>query len=77
VAEEHADLKLAGVHRREAQSGRSSFSDPVVIYEGQKKRVLFVPFFIPRSAGVVDGEGGNGWYIDLAPDGTIISFGAR
>ncbi len=42
---------LQTIRRREAKSRRVSFSDPIILHETQKKRVVLVPFFIPRSDG--------------------------
>ena len=42
---------LGTIRRREAKSGLVSYSDPVVLHETSKRRVVFVPFYIPRSHG--------------------------
>lgn len=39
------------IHRREAKSGRVSYSDPVVLHESSQRRVVMVPFYIRRSKG--------------------------
>lgn len=39
------------VNRREARSGRVSFSDPITLYESSRQRILLVPFFVKRSDG--------------------------
>jgi len=47
MSDETQDLRM--IRRREAQSGKVSYGDPVVLHETSKRRVVFVPFFIPRS----------------------------
>lgn len=37
------------INRRPASSGRLSYSDPVVLHETSRSRVVFVPFYIPHS----------------------------
>ena len=37
------------IHRRQAKSGDVSYGDPVVLYESSKRRIAFIPFFIPHS----------------------------
>jgi hypothetical protein len=39
------------VHRREAKSGRVSYGNAVVLHETSKRRVVLVPFYIPRTEG--------------------------
>jgi len=39
------------IHRREARSGRVSYSDPVVLHETSQRRITMVPFFVPRTGG--------------------------
>lgn len=39
------------ISRRQAQSGRVSYGDPVVIHETTRSRIVLVPFFIPRTQG--------------------------
>ena len=39
------------IRRHQAQSGRVSYGNPVVLHESSKTRVVLVPFFIPRSHG--------------------------
>lgn len=45
------DKDIQTIERREAQSGRVSYSDPVILHETSRRRVIMVPFFIRRSAG--------------------------
>lgn len=40
---------LESVRRRPAASGRVSFGDPVILYETTKRRIVFIPFFVPRT----------------------------
>lgn len=40
---------LENVRRRPAASGRVSFGDPVILYDTTKRRIVFIPFFVPRS----------------------------
>lgn len=42
------DESLETVRRRPAKSGNVSFSDPVILHETSKRRVVVVPFFIPH-----------------------------
>jgi hypothetical protein len=42
---------LQTIRRREARSGRVSFSDPVVLHSSHAKRVELVPFFVHRTEG--------------------------
>jgi hypothetical protein len=42
---------LQTIQRREARSGKVSYSDPVFLHETNVKRVVLVPFFIHRSDG--------------------------
>lgn len=44
-------VELAPIQKRQAQSGKLSFSDPMVIHETNKSRITVIPFFIPRSSG--------------------------
>jgi hypothetical protein len=34
--------------RREASSGRVSYSDPMVLHESRVQRVVLVPIYVPR-----------------------------
>ena len=43
--------KVRAFHRREAQAGRVSYGDPVIIRDSSQSRVQFVPFFVRRSHG--------------------------
>ncbi len=43
--------KVRIFNRREAQSGRVGYGDPVVIRDNTRSRVQFVPFFVRRSDG--------------------------
>ena len=43
------DEDIESVRRRGAASGKVSFSDPVVLYDSKRSRVVLVPFFIPHS----------------------------
>jgi len=43
--------KVRTFNRREAQSGRVSYGDPVIIRDSSRSRVQFVPFFVRRSDG--------------------------
>jgi hypothetical protein len=43
--------KVRAFNRREAQSGRVSYGDPVIIRDSSQSRVQFVPFFVRRSHG--------------------------
>jgi Shedu protein SduA, C-terminal len=45
------DDDLSTIRRVPAQSGRVSYGDPVLLHETSKRRVQFVPFFVPRSDG--------------------------
>ncbi|XDD53012.1 Shedu anti-phage system protein SduA domain-containing protein [Leptospira sp. WS4.C2] len=47
MSAEQEDLKT--INRREANSGKISYSDPVIIHESSKSRVSVVPFFIPHT----------------------------
>jgi hypothetical protein len=38
-------------NRREAQSGKVSYGDPIVIRDSSRSRIQFVPFFVRRSDG--------------------------
>src|SRR5258705_5983663 len=40
---------LETIRRRQAKSGRVSYGDPVVLYDTSKRRIVFVPFFVPHS----------------------------
>ena len=42
---------IGRIRRREARSGRVSYGDPVVLYESSRRRVVMVPFYVPRSSG--------------------------
>lgn len=42
---------LTTIRRREARSGKVSYGDPQVLHESSRRRVVLVPFFIPRSHG--------------------------
>lgn len=44
------DQDLENVRRRQAASGRVSYGDPVILYDSTKRRVVFIPFFVPHSA---------------------------
>lgn len=44
-----ADETVHPVERRQAQSGRVSYSDAVVLHESSRSRIVFVPFFVPRT----------------------------
>lgn len=37
------------INRRQASSGKVSYSDPVVLHETSRSRIVFVPFYIPHS----------------------------
>lgn len=37
------------INRRQANSGLLSYSDPVVLHETSRSRIVFVPFYIPHS----------------------------
>ncbi len=37
--------------RRQAQSGRASYGDPLVLHESNRTRVVLVPFYISRTHG--------------------------
>lgn len=43
---------LQTIRRRQAQSRRVSYSDPIPIHESSMKRVVLIPFFIRRSDGI-------------------------
>jgi hypothetical protein len=43
------DENVRRLERREASSGKVSYSDPVVLHETKRTRVVMVPFFIPHS----------------------------
>ena len=45
------DDDLQTIRRRQAQSRRVSYSDPIPIHESSMKRVVLIPFFIHRSDG--------------------------
>lgn len=40
------------VVRRQAQSGRVSYGSPVILYDSSRKRVVLIPFYIPRTHGI-------------------------
>jgi len=40
---------LENVSRRPAASGRVSYGDSVILYETTKRRIVFLPFFVPHS----------------------------
>ena len=42
--------EITRIDRREAASGRVSFSDPVTLHETSRSRVVMVPFFIPHDS---------------------------
>jgi len=42
---------LQTIQRRVAKSKRVSFSDPIILHETHVKRVVLVPFYIPRTDG--------------------------
>lgn len=39
------------INRRPAQSGRVSHGDAIVIHETSRSRIVFIPFFVPRTEG--------------------------
>ena len=41
--------RVTPIVRQKAQSGRVSYADPTVLHETSRSRVVFVPFFVPRS----------------------------
>lgn len=43
------DIKI--VRRRQASSGKVSYSDPIELHNSRKSKVVLVPYFIPRSNG--------------------------
>src|SRR3989304_5516338 len=45
------DNEVRSIRRREAKSGRVSFSDPIVLHETSRQRMVLVPFYIPRTEG--------------------------
>lgn len=45
------DESLQTIRRREAKSKRVSYSDPIILHETSVKRVVLIPFYIPRSDG--------------------------
>jgi hypothetical protein len=49
VAVEGEDVRA--IERLQASSGRVSYSPVVVLHESRKQRIVFVPFYIPRTAG--------------------------
>ena len=46
--------KLHTIRRRPARSGRVSYSDPVILHETNKRRIVFVPFFIKHDSGLTE-----------------------
>ncbi len=48
---EVTDKEISTIRRREAQSGRVSYSDPIILHDTRKQQITLVPFFIPRSEG--------------------------
>ena len=46
---EQEDRDLETVRRRQARSGRVDYGDPVVLHDSSKRRLVFIPFFIPHS----------------------------
>jgi len=46
---EEQDAKT--VRRREARSGRVSYSDPAVLHESSRQRIVLVPFYVHRTEG--------------------------
>lgn len=45
------DQEARTIQRREAMSGRVSYSDPVILHESTRQRVVLIPFYIRRSDG--------------------------
>jgi len=43
---------LRSINLREAKSGRVRYTDPILLHESSKQRIVMVPFFIPRTCGV-------------------------
>jgi hypothetical protein len=43
------DEQLQSLSRRPAKSGRVSYGDPIILHESSRRRVVFLPFFIPHS----------------------------
>ncbi|MGC1615542.1 MAG: hypothetical protein WA736_12715, partial [Candidatus Acidiferrum sp.] len=37
------------IHSRPAKSGQVSYGDSILLHDSSRKRVLFVPFFVPHS----------------------------
>src|SRR6266508_3182282 len=46
------DEDVRKIERKAAKSGQVSYSDPVVLHETSRQRIVMVPFFIPRSEGI-------------------------
>src|SRR4030067_3583932 len=46
------DDDIRTIRIQEARSGRVSYSEPIILHESSKKRVVLVPFFVPRTEGV-------------------------
>jgi len=46
-----ADDEVRSIRRIEAKSGRVSFSEPIVLHETSRQRIVLVPFYIPRTEG--------------------------
>src|SRR5947199_8660491 len=43
---------LRSINLREAKSGRVRYTDPILLHESSKQRIVMVPFFIQRTCGV-------------------------
>ena len=43
---------LRSINLREAKSERVRYTDPILLHESSKQRIVMVPFFIPRTCGV-------------------------
>lgn len=45
------DDEVRAIHWRTAASGRVGYSDPIVVHESSRTRIVLVPFYVPRSHG--------------------------
>lgn len=48
---EDKEADVRAVSRKEARSGRVSYSQPTILYESSKSRIVVVPFYIRKSEG--------------------------
>lgn len=46
---ESDDERVRRVNRRRARSGQVSYSDPIILHESIRRRIVLIPFYIPHS----------------------------